>query len=66
MILAAFNISPKNFATFTGKQQCGCHFLVNLQVRFTKKTPAKVFTCEFFKSAFYKEHLWATASEEKT
>ena len=43
--------APKNFTKFTGK-----------------KTLAQMFSCEFwefFKSTFFTEHLWTTASEKK-
>ena len=53
----------KNFAIFTGKHMCqslffSCNFI-------KKETLAHGFSCEFcmiFKSTFFTEHLWMTAS----
>ena len=52
----------KNLAKFTGKHLCwpeACNFI-------KKETLSQVFSrefCEIFKSTFFKEHLWTTASE---
>ena len=52
----------KNFAKFTGKHLCQCHFF-NKVIK--KETLAQVFPCEFYeisKNAFFTEHLRTTTS----
>ena len=44
-------------------------FLIKLQAKAAKETLAQVFSCEFFatfKSTFFTEHLWVTASVSMT
>ena len=60
----------KNFPKFTGKHCAKVSFLIiKLQTKacdfIEKETLAVVFSCEFcknFKSTFFTEHLWTTAS----
>ena len=58
-----------NFARFTGMHLHWSHFLIKLLALclwlYLKETPAQVFSCEFyevFKSTFFTEHHWITAS----
>ena len=60
----------KNFAKFTGKHLCQSLFFNKVVEQnfnlFKKETLAQVFSCEFckfFKSIFFTEYIWTTASE---
>ena len=54
----------KNLAKFTGKHLCQGLFFNKVAGNFIeKKTLAQVFSCEFSKNTFSKEHLKTTASE---
>ena len=56
-----------NFAKFTGEHLFQSLFFNKVAGKFIKKEAlAQVFSCEFceiFKSTFFTEHLWATASD---